>query len=68
MPLDELMQARPKSLHGDASCQGCEHCLTREEVIALRLYTGPMYMFYSKKSKVSLLRGCPAHPVMLAAD
>ena len=46
------MKERPESLHKDGnedrSCTGCEHCLSKEEVIALRLYTGPMYMFYNK--------------------
>ena len=46
------MQERPESLHKegnkDRSCTGCEHCLSKEEVVALRLYTGPMYMFYNR--------------------
>jgi len=47
--VEELMRNRPcNNGHGDPSCAGCSSCLTREEVIALRLYTGPMYMFYNE--------------------
>jgi hypothetical protein len=45
--LSELMAKRPPSAHADKKCEGCSACLSREEVIALRLYSGPMYMFYN---------------------
>ena len=54
--LDEVMLRRPPSSHQDPHCFGCICCLTREEVIALRLYTGPMYYHYNNVLRKLLLR------------
>jgi len=54
--LEEVMSRRPTSRHGDEACTGCLCCLTKEETIALRLYTGPMFMFYNRVLRELLKR------------